>query len=441
MTIDVGIVGMISLNDIEVGERVREIMGDLDSLENNMKESGLISPLAFKLNKNGTYTLLAGERRFRILQRNNVLKIPARIYENDLSDLEMKIIEKSENFHRKDMEFWEFDRLTLEIHQMQQELHGVKPPGPSQEGWDLEQTGEMLGGVTKGTVSMAIKRAEAREAFPELFDGCKTASDASKVLKKLDVALVKQTIIQKLEAQKTDSTLNQLSKCFVINDFFKGVRKIPKGIMHLVEIDPPYAINLTTQKKKDGESQYMLEDYNEVNVSDYQTFLALTFAECYRVMTDHSWLICWFAPQPWFEIVYQELHNAGFQTTRMCGIWTKNSPGQNMNPSIRLSNSYEMFFYAWKGQPALNKAGRSNEFRYPPVPPSQKTHPTERPLDLMKDIYDTFAFPGSRVFIPFLGSGSGILAAHELGMSPLGFELSKGYKDSFLVRVHQMGKT
>ena len=439
MIIDVGIVGMIPLEEIEVGKRAREIMGDLDSLEYDMKASGLIQPLALQ-RIDDRYILLAGGRRFEVLKRNSIPLIPARIYDRELTDLEMKIIEKSENFHRKDMEFWELDRLTTEIHQMQQELHGVKAPGPNQEGWDLEQTGEMLGGVTKGHVSMAIKRAEAREAFPELFDGCKTASDASKVLKKLDIALVKQTLIQKLEAQKSDSTLNQLSKCFVINDFFKGVRKIPAKIMHLVEIDPPYAINLTTQKKKDGESQYMLDDYNEVDTCDYQTFLALTFAECYRVMTDHSWLICWFAPQPWFEIVYQELHNAGFQTTRMCGIWTKNSPGQNMNPSIRLSNSYEMFFYAWKGQPALNKAGRSNEFRYPPVPPSQKTHPTERPLELMKEIYDTFAFPGSRVFIPFLGSGSGILAAYELGMSPLGFELSKSYKDSFLVKVHQMGK-
>jgi site-specific DNA-methyltransferase (adenine-specific) len=97
-----------------------------------------------------------------------------------------------------------------------------------------------------------------------------------------------------------------------------------------------------------------------------------------------------------------------------------------------------MFFYAWKGQPALNKAGASNEFRCSPVLAQQKTHPTERPVQLMKDIYDTFAFPGSRVLIPFLGSGNGILAANELGMSPIGFELSKGYKDSFLIKVHGM---
>jgi DNA modification methylase len=56
----------------------------------------------------------------------------------------------------------------------------------------------------------------------------------------------------------------------------------------------------------------------------------------------------------------------------------------------------------------------------------------------MKDIYETFAFPNSRVLIPFLGSGSGLIAAYELGMSPIGFELSKAYKDSFLVKISKM---
>jgi DNA modification methylase len=57
----------------------------------------------------------------------------------------------------------------------------------------------------------------------------------------------------------------------------------------------------------------------------------------------------------------------------------------------------------------------------------------------MKDIYETFAFPGSRVLIPVLGSGNGLIAAQQVGMSAIGFELGKGYKDSFLVKVHSMG--
>lgn len=447
--IEVGTVGMIDIDTIVVSDRARTVMGDLDGLEENMKQGpGLISPLAVKREENGSYRLLAGERRYTVLKRNGVHAIPVRIYDRDLSDLEMKVIEKSENFHRKDMEYYELDKLTLEIHQMQQELYGQKADGPGEEGWGMKETGELLGGKSKATVSNSIRRAEARDAFPELFDGCKSASDASKMLKKMDEAVIKQALAKKIESSPEHKDVKQLAKAFVINSFFEGVKDIPDEYMNLVEIDPPYAINLMSKKKSPGESKYVKSDYNEIPPEYYidghpeptnpWRGLRYMFQECYRVMSANSWLLCWFAPEPWFQPVFDAICSAGFSSTRMACIWTKNSPGQSMSPTTRLANSYEMFFYAWKGKPILNRPGHGNEFRCSPIVGQQKTHPTERPIELMKEIYDTFALPGSRVLIPCLGSGNGLIAAHQLNMSPVGFELSKGYKDSYLVKIHSM---
>ncbi len=437
MTISVGRVGMIPRESVVISDRARKEMGDLDGLEYSIKESGIISPLAFQDLHNGKFLLLAGERRWKVLDKNEVPEIPARIFDKELSPLEMKIIEKSENFFRKDMEYWEFDKLTLEIHTMQQELHGVKKPGRGSDGWSASDTSEMLGYANKATTTEAIKRAELREKMPDLFTGCKTASDATAVIKKLDEAIVKKSIAEKIEQKTDNKALMQLSNAFILKSFFDGVKEIPSGVFHLVEIDPPYAIDIKKAKMSEGESQYLLEDYNEVESNEYQDFLYNTFKECYRVMEEHSWLLCWFAPEPWFEVVYKMLIEAGFETTRMCPIWTKPS-GQNKRPEMHLPNAYEMFFYAWKGRPAIAKPRGSNIFNTPPIPPQQKTHPTERPIELMKDIYETFAFPGSRVLIPFLGSGNGLISAYQLGMTGIGFELGKGYKDSFLVKVHGM---
>ena len=440
MDIEVGVVTMADINDIVVSDRARKEMGDLNGLEENIRANGLISPLAVKDNKDGTLQLLAGERRYTVLKRNNVDKIPVRIYSNALTDLEMKVIEKSENFFRKDFEYWELDKLTAEIHSMQQSIHGVQASGPIKQGWGTADTGEMIGGVSKAAVSQAIKRAQAREALPELFEGCKTAFDATKVIKKLDESLIKQTIADKISTQKSDSDLVRLSNKFIIKDFFEGVKEIPEGAIHLVEIDPPYAIDLNKIKKTSNISQYDEQLYNEISIENYPNFLSKLFTECYRVMSDHSWLICWYAPEPWFNDVYKALISSGFSTTRMCGIWTKPT-GQNQQPQIKLTNQYEMFFYAWKGRPALNKPAHSNVYNTPPVPAAHKTHPTERPVELMQELYSTFAFPGSRLLIPFLGSGNGLIAADSLGLNPIGFELSKGYKDSFLVKVNEMGKS
>jgi len=448
MTINVGEVAMIPLSSIKVEDRARSEMGDLDGIEKSIKDRGLISPLAVRTLDNGDYKLLAGERRFIVLEKNEVENVPVRIYSNDPDELEMKSIELAENFYRKDFEYWETDNLLREIHELQQERFGSRAPGPGGEGWTLKDTAK-LAGVTDASVSTAIKRSEAREAYPDLFESCRTQKDASKMIKKMDELVTKEAIARKIEENKTEGKINQLSKGFIIKSFFEGSKQIPDDIMHLVEIDPPYAIDLVKQKKTDGESIYVTDEYNEIGKDVYieghpdpshpWRGIRHLFKECYRVMAQHSWLICWFAPEPWFEDIYNELINAGFGTTRMCGIWTKGF-GQSKRPDIRLANSYEMFFYAWKGQPALNKAGRSNDFRISPVPPQQKVHPTERPIELMREIYDTFAFTGSRILIPFLGSGNGLIAADQLGMSPIGFELSKSYRDSFLVKVHNMSK-
>lgn len=437
-TIDVGQVAMIPLEQIEVTDRARVEMGDLDEFEAALKEQGLAQPLAVyhQPNQPKPYRLVAGGRRYAVLAKNQVPEVPVRIFEKELSPLEIKILELSENINRKDFEWLERANLEREIHNLQLELHGGKKLSTSADaqGWSLRDTARFVD-RSVASVHNSVQLADAAEKFPELFTKCKNQSDATKILKKLGDAAVREQLVKKFELQtpksSTDAVRKKLSDNYIVRDFFEGVRAIPDETFHLVEIDPPYAIKLESTKK-----DYSYDGYNEVPADDYQNFLAKTFAECYRVMTKHSWLICWFAPEPWFEAVYRELCNAGFETTRLCGIWTKHQ-GQSMRPETHLANSYEMFFYAWKGRPALARPGMTNEFDVPPVPAQKKRHPTERPVELMQQIYTTFTWPNSRILIPFLGSGNGILAAHRSNMTALGFDLTKAYKDSFIVELHK----
>ena len=139
----------------------------------------------------------------------------------------------------------------------------------------------------------------------------------------------------------------------------------------------------------------------------------------------------------WYPTVLSKLRKAGFKVNDIPCIWTKGGAGQTASPDTTLGSSYEPFFVCRKGSPSLTKAGRSNVFDFKPVPPSKKIHATEKPLDLMVEILDTFTLPGMRILVPFLGSGVTLRAAFvnkHFGRC-WGWDLSSNMQTRFLGKV------
>lgn len=56
-----------------------------------------------------------------------------------------------------------------------------------------------------------------------------------------------------------------------------------------------------------------------------------------------------------------------------------------------------------------------------------KCHPTQKPVELLKQLIQTFTDPGDIVIDPCAGSGSTLRAAYELGRPSYGFEVDKGF--------------
>jgi len=429
-------VDIVDLVDIEFGNRQREDYGDLAELAHSIKLKGVICPMAVKRQREGLpYLLIAGGRRHKACQVAGLSKVPVRIYDRDLTDLDFREIELFENIHRKDLEWQERVNQERDIHNLQIEKFGEKiSTDPDAPGHSIKDTADLIG-KSGEHVRTSIMLANANEKFPELFEGCKNKADATKVVKALGVQVVQDEIIKRIKEEKGDVKKGSLADNFILESFFHGVTKIEPETINLVEIDPPYAIDLLNAKKSENNKGHQYGDsYNEIDIKDYPKFMRQTLKACYKVMAKDSWLICWFAPEPWAEHMFNWIIEAGFMTHRMCGIWAKPS-GQNKRPELRLANSYEMFYYASKGRPAIAQA-HSNIFDNKPVSASKKTHPTERPIELMSDIYSTFTWPGSHILIPFLGSGNGILSAREVNMSAIGYELGRDFKDSFLIKLH-----
>lgn len=424
---------------IDEGTRFREDYGSLVELTHSIRTHGVIQPLAVYERPQiegeaprQPYVLVAGGRRYRACLDAGVEVVPVRIYTKELSELELRTLELAENLYRKDLNWDETAKLQREIHLLQQQIHGAAAPGPnSAGGWSLANTAEMLG-VTPSAVAQNIKLAEAAEVIPEMAN-CKNASEATKLLNNLKEQEIRKELARRAESRSSNTPfIQQLHDRYIIKDVLEGLRAQANETFDMAEIDPPYAIDLVEVKREND-----CAAYHEVPQDRYISFMSQVLAETYRVLKPNAWLVCWFGPEPWFEPMYQAILGAGFAGHRMCGIWVKPT-GQTMQPNLSLANAYEMFFYARKGSPVLAKPGRTNVYNHAPVSPDKKTHPTERPLELMQDVLETFSVENSNIIVPFAGSGATLLAAALSKRSAFGFDLSDEYRDAYVLRAQQL---
>ena len=68
-----------------------------------------------------------------------------------------------------------------------------------------------------------------------------------------------------------------------------------------------------------------------------------------------------------------------------------------------------------------------------------KVHPTQKPQSVLTKIIETFTDPGDVVIDPVAGSGSSLLAAHNLGRRAYGFEIKKDFCKAFHEQIEPLG--
>lgn len=434
---------MLSVDLIDLGSRYRTIYEDGGELENSIREHGILQSLLVLDRPGQTFLLLAGGRRLQAAKAVGLTHVPTLVSTRELDELEIRTIELIENIHRRSLTYEEDLAIKREIHRLQIAKFGASVSGGSgiggPRGWRLEDTAKLLG-VSRGNLSDDLKLAEAMEKLPEL-RGLKDKKAAKKVLEGMIKTVVQeqQASLYVEEMRKNEGPKKKLCDTYIIGDFFDRVKALPDNSFDFVELDPFYGIELLDLYRKrcsSGSSTYCQENYTDVPAEVYEWYIRETMKECYRVMAPNSWGICWFAMEPWFEPTYRAIYDANFTCRRVPGFWIQPT-GAGYNVNLLLASAVDSFFYFRKGQPTLNTPGTSNAFLCGHVPPSRKIHPTERPVELYMQIIPTFIGPGTRMFVPFVGSGNQLLAAANLRVSAIGFDLCSDYKNGFIVRVNE----
>lgn len=86
-------------------EQPRVEIGDLSELTDSIKQNGVLEPLLLKPNGDGTWMIIAGERRWRAANLAGLTEVPA--IEFDIDEKTIAEIALIENLQRKDLTIWE----------------------------------------------------------------------------------------------------------------------------------------------------------------------------------------------------------------------------------------------------------------------------------------------------------------------------------------------
>jgi len=413
----------ILISKIVIGDRDREDLGDVLGLAKSIKAVGLINPVIVDKDHN----LIAGLRRIEATKLLKQEKIEARFFEQ-LTDYErQRILLEEEIIHKKNMTWQEEIKLKLQLHELyikEYEHENSKRTVRTGKAWGQKQTAENLG-IATSTLSEELRLAKALESFPELMK-IKSKSDAMRKMYRLREFSLLSAIAQR-RAAKGATEFQGIN--FVNGDCLKILPMYKDESVDLVITDPPWGIDLKGMQGARSLDYKMSDD-------SVQGLYTKVIPELYRIMKDGSHLWLFFGIEHYNKIL-RLLENAGFDTREVPNVWIKEGPSFS-NWEYKPMPQYEFFFFAVKsehGAPKQLKEATSDVFDYKRAKGTDKIHPTEKPVELIKRLITLSSTKGEIVLDPFAGSGSVMIASMLLGRRGLGIELDKDYYDTAMGRL------
>lgn len=207
-------------------------------------------------------------------------------------------------------------------------------------------------------------------------------------------------------------------------DALFGLGLLPDGSVDMVFTDPPYPTisggNRTEHRGADGRKQRCtgILSANDGKIFRHNDTPIESYAgELFRVLKDpgHCYVMTNELNRRRTE---DALIAAGFRIHKLL-VWRKN----NVTPNRWYMSNVEFTLFARKGaaMPIRNPGSKVVHDFDNPV--GRKSHPTEKPVDLVRFYIENSCPPGGLVLDPFVGSGATAVAAVESGRRFLAFEI------------------
>jgi site-specific DNA-methyltransferase (adenine-specific) len=119
---------------------------------------------------------------------------------------------------------------------------------------------------------------------------------------------------------------------------------------------------------------------------------------------------------------------------RGIGVWDKTEGTRPTLGGLRSQAEYVVWGTAGPSNPDANPVTLPGVFRHPAV--RNRSHIAEKPVDVLRWLC-RIAPPGSTVLDPFMGSGTTLRAAKDLGLRAIGIDVDKRYCEIAAERMAQ----
>ena len=193
-------------------------------------------------------------------------------------------------------------------------------------------------------------------------------------------------------------------------DCLAAMREMPDNAFDLAVVDPPYGIGAARYTRGGTQYGHALAQSKVYGLKDWDSAKPTEdyFAELSRVSKN--------------QIIWGGNHMAAeIAKDSPCWIVWDKVTGNNGYADCELAwtsfdGAARLFRFQWMGM--LQGDMKNKEDRF---------HPTQKPVALYRWIYQHYAKQGDKILDTHLGSGSSRIAAYDMGLDFVGYEIDKEY--------------
>jgi DNA modification methylase len=211
----------------------------------------------------------------------------------------------------------------------------------------------------------------------------------------------------------------------------------------LVITDPPYGVSYSDKNAflnaidKGNRNQTKIEN-DHLNKKETQAMWGLAFKNMADAMGSGAVVYC-FMPQGGDQMMMMMMMMEGGIEPRHELIWLKNN---HVLGRSDYNYKHEPILYAWKKGGHKFYGDFSTSVIECKKPHASKLHPTMKPVELVAILVKNSSQLNETIYDPFLGSGTTLIAAEQLGRRCYGMEISPAYCDVIVQRWEKLtGKT